>query len=69
MIQQIPIFKFHFRETGATPELSTLGKLSSPMLYSSPIPHDNMAIIATVKPANSQKGTLTSFFWQAGPPQ
>lgn len=52
-----------------TPAPITPGSFSSPMLYSIPILHPISPTMATVKDARSQKGTLTSCFWHAPPPQ
>jgi hypothetical protein len=52
-----------------TPAPITPGSFSSPMLYSMPMLQPMTATIAIVKPARSQNGALTSFFWHAPPPQ
>lgn len=52
-----------------TPAPRTPGIFSSPTLKSRPIESERTPIINSVKPANSQKGTLTSIFAHVGPAQ
>lgn len=52
-----------------TPAPMTLGRSWLPMVKSMPMAQLTKETIMTVKPARSQKGMTTSFFWQAGPPQ
>lgn len=51
-----------------TPAPITLGRSSSPIEYKFPTAHETRLTSTTEKPASSQNGTTTSFFWHAGPP-
>lgn len=52
-----------------TPAPITPGSFSSPTLNSMPTDRETIPTRATVMPVRSQKGVLTSFFWQVLPPQ